>query len=156
MSALRFIDNQDGTISDQTTGLVWQESYSYVETGSYISWYGANDYIQKLNGENLGGNSDWRLPGKLEIQSLYEVGYPFKSRGKTYILHIDPVFEFSYGSCFWTSRTRSSAALGFSFDVGDIQWYPQGSISGSVRAVRSAMNVRTLIEPSWSRRIVVE
>lgn len=156
MPAQRFTDNQDGTISDRVTGLMWQEGYSYVETGSYINWYEANEYIQKLNQEKLGGHTDWRLPDKLEIQSLYELGYTFESRGKTYILHIDPIFEFSYGSCFWTRRTRSSAALGFSFDVGDIQWYPQGSVSGSVRAVRMDMNPRTLINQSWSRQVAAE
>ena len=29
----RFIDNGNHTISDSLTGLMWQESYAYVETG---------------------------------------------------------------------------------------------------------------------------
>ena len=109
----RFIDHGNKTISDARTGLMWQESYAYVETGNNISWYDAQDYISKLNLEKLGDYDDWRLPDRLEIQSLYEIAKPFQSRGKTFILHIDPVFEFSYGSCFWTSTTRLSAALGF-------------------------------------------
>ncbi len=149
MTENRFIENHDGTITDTVTGLMWQENYAYVETGNYITWYEANEYIKKLNGGKLGGHSDWRLPDKLEIQSLYEISHPFESRGRTYFLHIDPVFEFSYGSCFWTSRTKSSAALGFEFDVGDVHWYPQGSVSGSVRAVRNDMNPGTLIDDKW-------
>ncbi len=118
----RFRDNEDETITDALTGLMWQESYAYPETGNYISWYEANEYIEKLNVNKLGGYSDWRLPSRLEIQSLYKIAHPFESRGRTFTLHIDPVFEFSYGSCFWTSRTRLSAALGFEFDTGDIHW----------------------------------
>lgn len=141
----RYIDNEDGTISDTRTDLMWQENYSYVETGNYISWYDAEKYIEKLNKERLGNHDDWRLPNRLEVQSLYEISHPFQSRGKTYILHIDPIFEFSYGSCFWTNKTRLSAALGFEFDYGDMHWYPKASGSGCVRAVRLNMNQFKLI-----------
>ena len=145
----RFIDNDDKTIFDSLTGLMWQESYAYRETGNNISWYDAQLYIEKLNQNKLGGYNDWRLPKRLEIQSLYEVALPFKSRGKTFILHIDPIFEFSYGSCFWTSKTRLSAAIGFEFDVGDIHWYPKASLTGTVRAVRNKWLALKLIEPDW-------
>ena len=146
----RFTDNDNKTISDALTGLMWQESYAYFETGSNISWYDAQEYIEKLNQHKLGGHSDWRLPDRLEIQSLYETSHLFQSRGKTFILHIDPIFEFSYGSCFWTSKTRYSAALGFEFDVGDIHWYPKGSQTGTVRAVRKNWLPKQMIEPDWA------
>ena len=145
----RFRDNEDKTILDSLTGLMWQESYAYLETGNNISWYDAQLYIEKLNQNKLGGYNDWRLPERLEIQSLYEVALTFKSRGKTFILHIDPIFEFSYGSCFWTSKTRLSAAIGFEFDVGDIHWYPKASLTGTVRAVRNQWLPHKLIEPDW-------
>jgi hypothetical protein len=146
----RFTDNENKTISDSLTGLMWQESYAYFETGSNISWYDAQEYIEKLNQSKLGGYSDWRLPERLEIQSLYEIALPFKSRGKTFILHINPIFEFSYGSCFWTSKTRFSAALGFEFDVGDIHWYPKGSQTGTVRAVRNNWSPQQMIDLAWT------
>ena len=152
MDEQRFIDNHNGTITDSHTGLMWQEGYAYRETGNYISWYDANYYIEKMNQKKLGGFADWRLPSKLEIQSLYEIARSFESRGKTFILHIDPVFEFSYGSCFWTNRTKLSAALGFEFDVGDTHWYPQGSISGTVRATRLNSDPSILINANWSKR----
>ena len=142
----RFIDHDNGTISDLYTGLMWQEGYAYRETGNYIDWYDANDYVEKLNKQKLGDHYDWRLPSKLEIQSLYEIKHTFLSRGKTFVLHIDPIFEFGYGSCFWTSRVKLSAALGFEFDVGDTHWYPQGSLSGTVRAVRLNSNRSIMIK----------
>ena len=93
------------------------------------------------------------LKNKLEIQSLYEIAHPFQSRGKTFVLHIDPVFEFSYGSCFWTSRTKLSAALGFEFDAGDTHWYAQGSISGTVRAVRLSSDPSIQIKSRWADQL---
>jgi hypothetical protein len=147
----RFIEQGNGTISDLRTSLMWQEGYAYVETGNNISWYDAQDYINKLNSEKLGGHGDWRLPGRLEIQSLYEIAKPFQSRGKTFILHIDPIFEFSYGCCFWTSKTRLSAALGFEFDKGDMHWYPKGSLTGTVRAVRNSWQPRLMVDSNWAQ-----
>ena len=149
----RFIGSGNGTITDSCTGLMWEEGYAYRETGNYINWYDANSYIEKLNKQKLGNFFDWRLPNKLEIQSLYEIAHPFQSRGKTFILHIDPVFEFGYGSCFWTSRTKLSAALGFEFDVGDTHWYPQGSTSGTVRAVRLRSDPSILIKNLWTDQL---
>ena len=94
--AIRFIDNENKTISDSFTGLMWQESYAYFETGSNISWYDAQGYIEKLNQHKLGGYSDWRLPDRLEIQSLYETDLLFKSRGKTFVIHINPLLFFRF------------------------------------------------------------
>ncbi len=141
----RYRDNGDGTLTDSATGLMWQESYAYAVTGNYITWYDAGEYIAGINSSKLGGHADWRLPDKLELQSLYELKHEFESRGRTYILHIDPIFEIGYGSCFWTWRTRLSGAMGFAFDVGENFWYPQGSQSATARAVRGNMNPFKLI-----------
>ena len=143
----RYTDNNDGTLTDQVTGLMWQESYAYAETGNYVDWYEAQEYIARLNANQLGGHADWRLPDKLELQSLYEISYSFESRGRTYVLHIDPIFEFGYGSCFWTWRSRLSGALGFMYDVGEMNWFPKGSVSATIRAVRSNMNPFKLLLP---------
>jgi len=141
----RYTDNRDGTISDTRTGLMWEEGYAYNETGNYVDWYDANDYIDRLNEKQLGGHTDWRLPDKLELQSLYELGLAFESRGRTFLLHIDPVFEIGYGSGFWTWRSRLAGAQAFQFDTGDRYWYPKASASATVRAVRLNMNPFKLI-----------
>jgi len=142
----RFVDSGDGTVTDTATGLMWQQSYAYAETGNYCSWYEANEYIARLNRTGLGGHSDWRLPDRLEMQSLYEIEHTFTARGRTFVLHIDPVFEFGYGSCFWTWRSRFSGALGFEFDVGGRHWLPKASFSGTVRAVRGNLNPFILLK----------
>ena len=144
-SNLRYILNKNGTISDKRTGLMWQKSYSYPVNGVYLNWFASWDYVINLNKNKLGGFGDWRLPTRLEIQSIYEIEKTFKSRGRVYKLHIDPLFEFSYGSCFWTTHTRLTAALGFEFNSGELHWYPQAGELGSVRAVRQFMEPMVLI-----------
>ena len=124
----RFIDHGNRTISDACTGLMWQESYAYVETGNNISWYDAQDYISKLNREKLGGYDDWRLPDRLEIQSLYEIAKPFQSRGKTFILHIDPVLNSVMAAVFGLARPGYPPHWGLSLTRGIFTGIPRGAI----------------------------
>ena len=60
-----FIDNGDGTISDLSTGLMWQKDDS--KTG--MEWEDALKYSENLN---LAGHSDWRLPNAKELQSIVD------------------------------------------------------------------------------------
>lgn len=59
-------DNGDGTITDVKTGLMWQKA-----NGGPTSWPGAEQYCQGLS---LGGHSDWVLPTKEQLASLWKGG----------------------------------------------------------------------------------
>lgn len=61
-----FIDNGDGTITDQLTDLIW-EQLPYADT---LTWEQALVFADSLN---LSGHSDWRLPNIKELQSLSDV-----------------------------------------------------------------------------------
>ena len=50
----RYTDNGDGTLTDSRTGLMWQESYGYSETGKYINWFDAEAYIEVWSVEQEG------------------------------------------------------------------------------------------------------
>jgi hypothetical protein len=76
-----FVDNGDGTITDQATGLMWEKKGSEKEK----SWYSAEKYVKKLNEEKFAGYSDWRIP---TIEELYSLLQPNSSQ----VLYIDPVF----------------------------------------------------------------
>ena len=52
-----YTDNGDGTVTDNVTGLMWQQA---VPTATY-SWAGAVTYCSTLT---LAGHSDWRLPSR--------------------------------------------------------------------------------------------
>jgi hypothetical protein len=59
----RFLDNGDGTITDNLTQLIWQK----VPNLNSLTWEQALQYSENLS---LAGQIDWRLPNIKEIQSL--------------------------------------------------------------------------------------
>jgi len=86
----RFHDNNDGTITDTHTGLMWQQETTFDQ-----NWTNALDTCHKLE---LAGYTDWRLPGKEVLRSI--VNY------QTYAasIHI-AFFPQSASTAYWTSTT---------------------------------------------------
>ncbi|MBF0563848.1 MAG: DUF1566 domain-containing protein [Nitrospirae bacterium] len=76
----RFIDNGDGTVTDNLTGLMWTKNANLA--GGAKNWQQALDYVASLNsGSGTYGHADWRLPNVEELRSLvdyskYEVALP--------------------------------------------------------------------------------
>ncbi|MGL1903248.1 MAG: DUF1566 domain-containing protein [Fibrobacterales bacterium] len=117
-----FTDNADGTISDNATGLMWQQADS--ESGMY--WEEALEYAEQKNSEDYLGQSDWRLPNAKELHSI--VDYT-RSPQETNSAAIDTLFQVSEiideGSetnypFYWSSTTHqnmmsSDNAVYFSF-----------------------------------------
>lgn len=78
----RFADNDDGTMTDNLTGLVWTSNANIMPTrdpgwdtegtadDGAVTWQHALDYVAKLNAEGYLGYSDWRLPNVNELESL--------------------------------------------------------------------------------------
>lgn len=60
------VDNGDGTITDRTTGLMWEKSGSKKE----LSYYDAFHYVEELNQRKLTENEYWRMPTVDELWSL--------------------------------------------------------------------------------------
>lgn len=56
-------DNGDGTVTDNVTGLTWQQAHNSRRLG----WYKAKQQCETLQ---LGGYSDWRLPTIKELFSI--------------------------------------------------------------------------------------
>jgi len=63
-----FQNNNDGTISDWATGLMWQQT----DNGSGMDWEHALAYAQTQNTANYLGHNDWRLPNSKELQSIVD------------------------------------------------------------------------------------
>lgn len=79
-------DNEDGTISDNATELMW----SLNDSGEALNWEEALDWVQQKNNENYLGYNDWRLPNVKELQSL--VDYT-RSPDTSNSAVIDPIFN---------------------------------------------------------------
>jgi hypothetical protein len=78
-----FVDNGDGTVTDEATGLMWQQA----DSGSGMQWEEALAYAEGLS---LAGHDDWRLPNAKELQSI--VDYT-RSPDYTGSAAVDPVFS---------------------------------------------------------------
>ncbi|MGE9294776.1 MAG: DUF1566 domain-containing protein [Puniceicoccales bacterium] len=78
----QFVDNGDGTITDQATGLMWQQA----DSAQGMNWQDALAYAEA---SELAGYRDWRLPNAKELQSLVDYA---RAPGATASAAIDPIF----------------------------------------------------------------
>ncbi len=83
-------DSINGTVTDNTTGLVWQDDQDAVKK----DWENAIAHCEALV---LGSEEDWRLPNKKELFSIVDYGRINPS--------ISSVFEFTESSPYWSSTT---------------------------------------------------
>jgi len=105
-----FVDNDDGTITDDATGLMWSQD----DSSEGLDWGAALAWVQSRNDANYLGYSNWRLPSVKELQSI--VDYT-RSPGITASAAIDPVFnatsitneagENDY-PCYWSGTTHAN------------------------------------------------
>jgi len=61
--AKQCVDNGDGTVTDNGTGLMWEKA-----PAGPMKWDAATSYCSNLI---RGGHSDWRLPSRDELMELY-------------------------------------------------------------------------------------
>lgn len=101
----KFVDNNDGTVTDITTGLMWQKA----DSGHGMNWEMALDYAENLTSSE---HDDWRLPNAKELQSIVDYS---RSPQNTVSAAINPVFEITaikdpegnrQYPYFWTSTTH--------------------------------------------------
>ncbi len=84
-----FVDNDNGTVTDTATGLMWQKDTA---PGTY-TWQQALLYCESIS---LADYHDWRLPNRNELQSIVDYN--------TYDSSIDPLFSI-VRSTYWSSTT---------------------------------------------------
>ena len=94
----KFIDNGDGTITDEATGLTWQQE----DSKAALDWKSALVYADNLN---LASHNDWRLPTIKELQSL-----------AVYDNNVDKSEKASISELFQTSkRNNPDGSLNFPY-----------------------------------------
>ena len=82
-----FVNNGDGTVTDNATGLMWSRADS---GGEGMNWEDALAWVQAKNAENYLGHDDWRLPNAKELQSIVDYGRSPDTSGSA---AINPVFS---------------------------------------------------------------
>ncbi len=120
----QYMDNGDGTVTDNSTGLMWEKK-SAAGTGdvhdsnNLYTWSAAppytdptgtlySDFLQQLDGLNFvgggpcfAGHCDWRIPSVGELMSLIPALYPACS----VCTPPDPPFGPTPASYFWSSTS---------------------------------------------------
>ena len=87
-----FTNNDDGTVTDQKTGLVWQQS------ARSDKWTSALSYCENLT---LGNKSDWRLPNIKELGSIVDVNAKSPAINTT-------AFPYTSSYYFWSSTSENN------------------------------------------------
>lgn len=148
--ASRFTDHGNGTFTDSTTGLIWEQKVSGPEAGpgtcpvdlhavyADCTWDMAmGDWINAINAEGgtgLGGHSDWRVPDVKELQSLTP------SSAFTPAVKVILIPGHSADGPHWSSTPladSASNALVVRFFDGEVDTDVKTHV-GHVRAVRGA------------------
>jgi hypothetical protein len=163
-TTLRFVDNGDGTVTDNATGLQWEkkngvgggeDSFNPHDVDNLYSWsLGSNlpdgdvftSFLGRLNDcvkvdyevgvtGGFAGHCDWRLPTQGELETLSIAPYPCQDPC------IDPIFGPTVGACYW-SGTNYGLGLGdedawcVNFHSADVDHRGKDSAPLSARAVR--------------------
>ncbi|MDP7551680.1 MAG: DUF1566 domain-containing protein [Nitrospinaceae bacterium] len=74
----RFINNGDGTVTDSETGLMWKSDDSYLELDKWVTWNEAKTYVQVLNRQYFATYTDWKMPTRKEVQTIFDPANPLQ------------------------------------------------------------------------------
>jgi hypothetical protein len=123
-----FMDNGDGTVTDNQTGLMWEQKTGTVGVLTFTDWHDVNnvyswsggtpfadgggslytDFLNQLNGLTIGGSGaacfagycDWHIPTVGELRSILSEQFPACTSDPC----IDPALGPTQGS-YWSSTT---------------------------------------------------
>ena len=118
-----YTDNGNGTVTDDDTGLTWQQEDDNVSK----DWDDAIDYCQGLV---LAGYTDWYLPDIDELDSIID-------ESRTYPAINTDFFPGTNSNYYWSSSTCPAPTWAYCVSFGDgyvVSWYKTGT--GFVRCVR--------------------
>jgi len=125
-----YIENGDGTVTDATTGLMWQKG----SFDSPKSWEESLAYSENLS---LAGYDDWRLPTISELVSIID--------NTQYMPSVNVAFPSALTN-YWSSSTAASSGSGAwcaNFGTGSVYGNASKpeSINKYVRSVRGGQNI---------------
>jgi len=145
----RFVDNADGTVTDNLTALQWEQKtedggihdkdnlYTWSATGAPADGSGFTSFLATLNqsGSCAAGQCDWRLPTPGELQTI------LLARPCTATPCIDQsVFGPTFAFPCWSSMTAPDPSMAWAMSfVGGGEFSSGKDIRYCARAVRSGL-----------------
>jgi len=138
--AKRFVDNGDGTVTDNENQLMWKQTDAFQDESIFHTWFKAQDYIRKLNNAKFAGHNDWRMPTQKEAESLFDEDVSVRDCDR-FEIFIDPVFSPGGGYTTWTVDLKPhNGAVIFYYRYGHANVNNRDDPSkDSVRAVRNVL-----------------
>jgi hypothetical protein len=132
----RFTDNNDGTITDHLTGLMWAKEDSWQMEARWLSWDEASEYTKNMAYNKLAGYNDWRFPEKEELLILVDPDHCIQDKyGKD--MKMNPVFPNGPLANVWTADGIGSDGYIVNFTTGKADTlYKSKSGRMAARAVR--------------------
>jgi hypothetical protein len=143
-----FVDNGDGTITDQVTGLMWEKNSGDGSINDATNRYTAADAvavkIATLNSQTFAGHDDWRVPNRNELVTLVNFGTVSPATYQEFAENCAPGCTVTECNCtgdtlYWTSTTSFSSTnhlVYINFSAGDFA-VQQKTEQARVRAVRT-------------------
>jgi len=132
-----YIDHGDGTVTDNITGLMWQKCSLGLSgndcAGGAAKSYSWQDALKAAQNSKESKYRDWRLPNRIELESLEETACDFPAINDTIFPQTPPNF-------YWSSSRHAKLnnyAWSVYFDNGYAYKYMQ--LGGNyVRLVRNS------------------
>jgi len=93
-SAQQLKNNNDGTVTDLNTGLMWRQTAE----SSKMDWEEALSYIVSLNQQSFAGYADWRLPNRNELQSIVAYNTAYPAINTNFFQNVDSVDSYTWSS----------------------------------------------------------
>ena len=116
MAQERFLDNGDGTITDNKLGLMW----AAIDNQGDINWHEAEKWVRFTFPLTLAkGYENWRMPTLAELESLYvrDVSYEGYETACGQRVKIIGQIRLTCG-WVWAAETRSITARVYNFSRG--------------------------------------
>ncbi|MFP6637534.1 MAG: DUF1566 domain-containing protein [Nitrospinaceae bacterium] len=137
MSKTRFIDNGNGTITDDQMQVIWRKTDSFQDTKKWLNWFKGQDYVEINNMEKLAGFDNWRYPTEEEAWSLFDLSYKNTDKYGDEI-YLSSIFEAGSAGTTWTLAERDSSALIIQYEDGVKVWPSKyANLNMAYRLVRS-------------------
>jgi len=107
-----FIENDDNTIADHATNLTWEKYGSRYP----LTWERAHAHVQRLNKNEYGGHTDWRMPTIDELITL------FTGRTEPGDFCQESIFD-PRKARLWSSDTKAFTAAWYAdAELGFVAW----------------------------------